>query len=109
MIGYIHGTREIAPVITDSRQLTMLGEVLESRAAYESLRANRNLLAAWQLTGGEERRLLDNLQRAQIFLQDSLRDVYKYKQSARVKEMVQQCNLVMNEITSHFPEARASR
>ncbi len=87
LIGYIHGTNKVDAVLTDSRQLTKLGEILSSKAAYNHLRVNRNLDQAYQLTGGEERRLIDNLNSASFYLDDALRDAHRYKGSARVARL----------------------
>jgi hypothetical protein len=104
VIGYIHGSGKSPPVITDSRQLTMLGEVLESSPALENLRIERNLLSAYQLTSGEEKRLIRNLERATISLRDALKDSYRYKNSNRVKELVKECVQAVNALLRDFPE-----
>jgi len=106
LIGYIHGTSKIDAVLTDSRQLTKLGEILSSKDAYNHLRVNRNLDQAYQLTGGEERRLIDNLNRASFYLDDALRDTHRYKASTRVTRLVKRCAETMSEILRSFPEVQ---
>lgn len=104
LIEYIHGTAEVEPVLTDSRQLTMLGEVLASPEALDSLRVHKNLKRAYALTGGEERSLMENLQRADFLLGETLKDVYKHKQSTKVAHWVERCAGRMFEILKYFPE-----
>jgi len=104
LIEYIHGTANVGPVLTDSRQLTMLGEVLASPEALDSLRVHRHLKLAYALTGGEERSLVENLQRADFLLGETLKDVYKHKQSTKVVHWVERCAGRMFEILKYFPE-----
>lgn len=104
LIGFIHGTQEIEPVITDSRQLTKLAEIFDNKEAYIHLRTFRNLEQAYQLSGGEERRLIDNLNKANVFLDDALRDAHRYKKSKKVAKLVERCMETMLEIIGKFPE-----
>ncbi len=106
VIGYVHGTSEIKPVIFDSRQLTTLGEVLVSKEAYQNLRLNRNLLQADQLSGGEERRLIDSLNKASLALDDSLRDAHRYTKNKRVSLLVLRCAESMEQILISFPDVK---
>jgi hypothetical protein len=108
VIEYVHGTKDVIPVITDSRQITMLGEVLESKPALSYLRVNRNLLAAWQLTGGQENRLVGNLQSAAVYLDEALRDSYRFKGSEKARDAVLRCARSMFEILRNYPEVRKS-
>lgn len=104
LIGYIHGINNTQPVVTDSRQLTMLGEVLENKVAYDHLRVNRSLLRAHELTGGEERRLIDNLDRASFYLDEALRDVHRHRRSPKVAQPLRRCAQTIAEILKHFPQ-----
>jgi hypothetical protein len=106
LIGYVNGTKEVEPVITDSRQLKQLADVIDNRPAREYLRTTRDLAAAWQLTGGQENRLISNLQRASICLDEALRDAYRYKQDPKVKELVRRCAQSMIEILRHHPDIK---
>jgi hypothetical protein len=106
LIGFIHGTGKDQAVLTDSRQLTKLGEVLNEEAAYKSLRISRNLEQAYQLTGGEKRRLLDNLERASYYLDEALRDVHRHKGSPKVVSAVRRCAGTIVEILDSFPNIR---
>lgn len=106
LIGFIHGTKEEEPVLTDSRQLTKLADVLDNKEAYNHLKNFRNLEQAFQLSGGEERRLIGNLNKASVYLDDALRDAHRYKQSKKVARLVERCMETMLEIIVKFPEIK---
>lgn len=104
LIGYIHGTEKVEPVITDSRQLTKLGEVLASKRALNNLRVNRKLERAHELSIDEMQRLLENLALASDCLDETLKYAHRHKSSRRVKEMVRRCLQTMQQIAKHFPD-----
>lgn len=106
LIGYIHGIENILPVITDSRQLTDLGEILESKDAHDSLRRYRVFDLAFQLSGGEERRLIENLKKATHYLKEALRDTYQYKYSKEVEDLMNLFWATALEIIRHFPKVQ---
>lgn len=106
LIGYIHGTREVMPVITDSRQLARLGEILESPEALDYLRRSRNFELAYALTGGEERRLIKNLKNASLYLDEALKDAHRHKESSDVVRWIERCAGAMLEILRNFPAVK---
>lgn len=106
LIGFIHGTAAVEPVITDHRQLKQLGDVLASDLALETLRRTRSLQRAHELVGGESSRLLHNLNEASFYLDEVLRDAHRHTQGPKVKELVRRCAETMAEIVRHFPEAQ---
>jgi len=108
LVGFIHGINNTPPVLTDSRQLTMLGEVLDNKQAYAHLRAHRNLQKAHELTGGEERRFIDNLMQASFYLDESLRDAHRQKENEKAIPWLARCAQSVNEILKHFPKVRKS-
>lgn len=104
LIEYIHGTSEVDPVLTDSRKLSKLGEILDSPVALDYLRHNRNLELAWALTGGEERRLVDNLKNASVYLDEALKDAHRQKENADAQKWIERCAGTMFEILKSYPE-----
>jgi hypothetical protein len=104
LIGFIHGTGTEEPVITDSRQITRLGEILDSREALLSLRRYRSLSQAIQLTGGEARRLIENLERAIYYMKNSLQDTFQYKNDMHVQETFLKLWSVAQELKKSFPD-----
>jgi len=106
LIGFIHGTRKVTRVLNDSRQLTRLGEILENEEALRQLRLSRNLELAHALTGGEERRLVDNLHRASFYLDEALRDAHRHTESKVVSESVFRSAQSMEQILRSYPEVK---
>jgi hypothetical protein len=104
LIGFIHGTKTVKPVINDSRQLSKLGEILENKEALKYLIKYRNFDQAYALSGGEARRLLENLESAIFYMKESLRDVFQYKTDAKVREVFSKLWSVAQEIKKSFPE-----
>ena len=106
LIGFIHGTRKVIRVLNDSRQLTKLGEILENEEALRQLRLSRNLELAHALTGGEERRLVDNLHSASFYLDEALRDAHRHPESKVVSESVFRCAQTIEQILRSYPEVK---
>jgi len=106
LVEFVHGTSEKGPVITDSRQLTQLGDVLASPEALSHLRLSRHLRDAYSLTAGESRSLTDSLNAAGFYLTEALRYVHRYKKNPEVARVVERCADSFLEILRHFPEIK---
>jgi hypothetical protein len=98
------GDQQQSPVISDSRQLTKLGAVLASKPALEHLRANRLLEPAYELSEGEENRLINQLERASFSLDQALRDVHRHRGSPGIGLRVRRCCGSLKEIAKSFPD-----
>ncbi|MEA2840550.1 MAG: hypothetical protein QOF41_1880 [Methylobacteriaceae bacterium] len=103
VFAWIFGTEENDPVLTDSRELKKLGVVLSSSRAVDVLRSTENLDYAFELSGGEERRLLDNLNTASYHLDQALPLSIRHRNSRDVTTAVRRCLETLNEIVRHFP------
>lgn len=106
IVEFVHGTSEKPPVITDSRQLSKLGEILASPEALKTLRIGRNLTEAYALTGGEEKSLIESLSIAGYYLDQTLRYVHRQKESVEVAKYVERCATSLFEILKNFPEIK---
>lgn len=104
LIEFVHGTSDRSSVITDSRQLTMLGKVLASPEALQHLRHSRNLKDAYAFTGGEERSLIESLNAAGFHLSEALRYAHRYRSNVEVARVVERCAESFFEILKHFPK-----
>ena len=74
LIGWVFGNQaeRLRPVITDSRQIRgYLGAILQSPEAVECLRETRDLMKAYDLSGGERMFLLQRLRRALQSMQEA--------------------------------------
>jgi hypothetical protein len=106
LIGFIHGTKDVSPVLTDSRKLTDLGQVLMESNATEILRSTRDLSKAHELVGGEEKRLASNLSLASYYLDQSLREAHRHTKVPSIVDLVTKCTGTMSKILSSFPTVR---
>lgn len=71
VVGWIFGTRETSPIISDSRQISkQLAPVLSNPQATEHLKKTRDLEAAYQYSGDEREFLLKRSDAAERALRD---------------------------------------
>jgi ParB-like nuclease family protein len=97
-VSWIAGSEDRPAVISDSREITTLGEVVAAPQALSILRMSRNLESAKQLTGGEETRLLQHLLKASYHLDEALKDAHRHKRSSRVSSALQRCDETISEL-----------
>lgn len=91
VIGYIHGENDAKAVISDSRQLSRLGDVLTSKDGLSALQKTRDLDIAWRASGGEERTLLINLETASFHLDEALKSAHRHQDSPNVVALIKKC------------------
>lgn len=106
LIGYVHGTKEIEPVFTDSRNIHKLAEILASPEARKLLHATRDFELAYRSTGLEEKTLIFNLESANISLTEAYKTVFRHCENKRVIKLVEQCFGTMDQILRSFPKIR---
>jgi hypothetical protein len=106
LIEYIHGTEGVEPVITDSRLLTKLGDVLADPEARRILNDTRDLTKAYEMAGGEERRVTENLSSAGFYLDEALRDAHRHTRSTKVAGLVRRCSESLYQILLSFPSVK---
>ncbi len=97
------GTRHERPVMRDSRELRKLGAVMASTRALEVLRSSSDLDYAFELSGGEERKLIENLNAASYNLDQALPLSIRHKRSRDVIETLRRCRDTLVEILKNFP------
>jgi ParB-like chromosome segregation protein Spo0J len=91
-------------VLRDSRGITKLGVVLEKAEAIESLRTTRDLDLAFELAGGEERRLIHSLGRASYYLDEALPMAIRHRRSEEVARAFAKCRSTFRAIDRHFQD-----
>jgi hypothetical protein len=91
VFSWIFGDEKEAPVITDSRSLTLLGQVLKEEEGRDVLRRTRDLSAAREAASGTRVRLLNRLGQALGALKSATQDIDAYKDLTEVKSLVKQC------------------
>jgi len=91
--------KEKHPVIRESRDITSyLTPVLRSDEATKHLILTRDLRDAYDRSGGEKFLLLGNLKKASKSLSNSLALITKYKTEEEVKQEIEYCQDVLNDI-----------
>lgn len=98
LIELLHGTSEISPVFTDSRNIYRLGEILAVPEARKILQTTRDFELAYRSTGGERWTLIDNLERASISLTEAYKTAYIYCEDQKVKHLIKRCAATIKQI-----------
>lgn len=108
VISYVHGTQDEAAAMPESRDLKRLGEILGDDKARRVLETTRDFRKAYSYVGGEPRKLVDNLLKAGICLDEALADLHRHKQNKEVIEVVRRLAESFAQIMKHFPEIKVS-
>lgn len=95
---WMFGTTSRAAAIRESRDLSKLGAVLANDKAKAALKTSGDLSYAFELSGGEEKRLIEALSKASYQLDQALPMVLRHKKSKDVLASVEKCLTVMEEI-----------
>jgi len=96
--SWVFGTTEEEPLLSDSRKLSELAQVVGDKTALKELRATRNLEAAFSLAGGVRDRLLNRLSRAAGFLEAASQDFSDYADDDDVVAAVGRCRRLLREL-----------
>lgn len=107
-IKWTFGTETTAPVVTDSRQLTKWGRILQSTEAVRYLKAapDPRFERAYFKSGGQVDSLQDALYAAADRLEEAVPIVSEHKTNRDVKTAVQKCTSFLIQILRHFPETK---
>jgi hypothetical protein len=97
------GSEERKAVLRDSRDLKKLGVVMASARALEVLRSSNDLDYSFEISGGEERKLLENLNAASYNLDQALPLSIRHKRSKDVMSALTKCRDTLAEILKNFP------
>jgi hypothetical protein len=98
LLGWIFGTKKRAAALTDSRDLSKLGAVIASKQALAALKSTNDLSYAFELSGGEEKRLIETLSQASYKLDQALPMVLRHSKSGEVIELAGKCQQVIREM-----------
>jgi hypothetical protein len=85
-------------MITESRNITMLGTVVGSQHGLAVLRETRNLEEAFIAAGGLRERLLRRLNQAITNLEAAESDVHEYSQDQEVQVMLERCKVAIGNL-----------
>lgn len=108
-VEWTFGTDELEPVISDSRQLSKWGQILESPTAIRYLRNDEDpsFDRAWQKSGGEAQSVGDSMHTAAYKLEEVVALVSEHTTNEDVLEGARRCARFMSQILDHFPDVRA--
>jgi hypothetical protein len=99
--SWLYGVDERDKIITDTRQLTELAEILRAPDALAELRRSRDLFSAYALTPGPPKRLLRQLATAVGHLRSVANSAELIAGEARTEELVDE----LEERTEEIAEA----
>lgn len=102
-LEWAFGTEERKPVLRESRELKKLGVVMAHARALDVLRSSNDLDYAFEISGGEERKLLENLNAASYNLDQALPLSIRHKKNKDVMEALAKCRDTLAEILKNFP------
>ena len=96
------------PIITDTRQVSMFGKVLESQEATDYLQrsANPNLELAFQLAGGDEEEIIRHIQQAADNIEQALSRVQHFRNSSGLQHQVKRLGVDFFALINTFPKIR---
>ena len=105
-VRWTFGTRDIPPILQDSRQLTKWGRILSAKEAisYLTRATTPRFERAWFFSGGEAESVADSLYRAADHLEESVPLVSEQADNDDVELAVRRCARFLNQILGHFPQ-----
>jgi hypothetical protein len=98
VFSWLFGDAKTDAVITDSRQVSALGDVVASPEGLEVLRQTRNLEDAMMASGGVKQRLLKRLGAAVNALEKAELDIGSFCDDEEVVEAVNRCADALNRL-----------
>lgn len=100
------GNDQVEPAIKDSRDLSKLGRVLSSAHTVEILRSSKSLDRAFELSGGEEEKLLESLNAASFNLDQALPLSLRHRKNKKVLAAVDRCHQTLKAILEQMATER---
>ena len=97
------------PIVTDTRQITGFGKILESGEAIEYISKSKrpDFTTAFEIAGGTEQNIEEEIHNASVSIRSILGRVHLYKESASIREAVKIFKLDSEALLRHFPEIEA--
>jgi len=101
LFSWLFGTGSEEAVLTDSRQISDLGQVVASAEGLDALRATRRLDDAMLASGGVRDRLLRRLETATTALETAELDIESYRDDPAVDAALDQCAEALKRLRSN--------
>lgn len=105
-VQWTFGTDDYRRVLSDSRELTRWGKILQSGEALRYLRLTDrpDFERAWGKSGGQAESLVDAIWAAAYRLEESVPLIAVHHDNTDVQEAVRQCALFFMQILQQFPD-----
>jgi hypothetical protein len=102
------GTRDTAPLFSDSRRLTDFARILKSEKALGYIRSmpQPDFEKAHFLAGGEQEAAVSSVQVAEYALRDTVPYARKMKGTASFRDSIDRCADYLSQILVYFPEVQ---
>ena len=106
LVRWTFGTDQVSPIVTDSRQLTKWGQILEEAEAVAYLRRTPQptFERAWFRSGGQALSVAQALLAASDQIQETVPLVSEYTEDDDVANGVAQCARFFRQVLAHFPD-----
>jgi len=103
---WLFGTRDAPPLVSDTRQVSTFGRILESSDAVEYLRgtSSPNLDVAYRISGGDEAEIVRHVEGAAYSLELALQRAHSFRGSAKLQEAVRRLGSDALQLLSIFPK-----
>ena len=106
---WLFGLNDVEPIITDTRQVSKFGKILENQDAIEYLETSKKpkFEVAYTYAGGEEDETINYIQEAYHNVELALSRVHLYKKSIKLSKEVKRLGTDVKELLKVFPEIMA--
>lgn len=101
VISWLFGDASHEPVISESRHISALGDVVASPDALKVLRKTRDLDEALLASGGVRARLLKRLASALASLQAAETDINKFRDDEEVEQAIEDCSNALDRLSDN--------
>ncbi|RLC79946.1 MAG: hypothetical protein DRJ03_09225 [Chloroflexi bacterium] len=105
---WLFGTKDMHPLVTDTRQVSGFGKILESEEAVQYLKrtTNPNFEVAFRIAGGDESEIVRYIEEAADNIEMALSRAHLYKGSSELKNAVRRLGADALQLLKVFPEIR---
>jgi len=103
---WLFGTEDTLPLVTDTRQVSDFGKILESREAIQYLErtSNPNFEVAFRIAGGDEEEIIRFIEDAADNLELALTRAHLYRSSVELQKAVHRLGADALQLLSIFPK-----
>lgn len=102
---WLYGTKKLAPLITDARQISEFGKILENKRATEYLESadQPTFQVAHRLARGDEPELVCLLSSACDQMEEALRTIHRFKNSRDIQKIVRRLGTDVFQLLENVP------